>query len=108
MNKQSKISPLSTVADIKTQLQSHIDSHKTAGQRWPDMAEFAVKYKPQNEQISVLEFFLNREDLESWITENQNAGIPFQAYEWDLGPNPMFGYHRYVDQLTLTKAEREA
>lgn len=93
--------------DIKTQLQAHIDRHKTAGQHWPDMAEFAVKYKPLNEQTSVLEFFLNREDLETWITENQTTEIPFQAFEWDLGPNPMSGYHRYVDQLTLTKAERQ-
>lgn len=93
--------------DFKTLIQSHIDSHKTAGQHWPDMAEFAVKYKPLNDKFSVLEFFLNREDLESWITENQNTEIPFQAYEWDLGPNPMPKYHRNVDQLTLTKSERE-
>lgn len=96
--------------NIDKAAQRYIESHQTGGMRWPDAAEYAVKYNIRDNQgwmqNSQAEFFLNRADLDQWIEDQKDRHIAYQAYEWDLGPNPLPGVNRNVDRLTPTLAER--
>ena len=89
----------------------YAESHLTGGYKWPDAAEFAVKYcMPVREGVkdAKVEFFLNIHDLRDWIDEEGLKTEAYQAYEWDLGPNAMAGMHKNPGDLPLTAAERNA
>lgn len=103
---QLKENIMSNKPKIVGQMQAHLDSHKTGGQRWPDMAEYAIKSCTPGDKTSSMEFFLNRADLDDRLLEIKDTGMAYQCYQWDLGPYAMTDLHQYTDSLPLTAAER--